>query len=250
MTDTDIILGGIPFYGHAVPNKINFGGKQKVTTQTLIGGQRVVDAMGAEPDDIKWSGRFRGADAIDNAVALDQMRKSGAAVPLTWFGFYFTVVVTSFTAETEKFYEVPYNITCLVVDDPSNALEAVLSSLDSLVGGDLTSATNAGVALGAAASAALTNLGTAVTNAGPLTGATTATLQTLSTAASTASTALTGAATAADPALDTSEPDGADPSVAAAWLSNTAAAMVTQASTVQTAAYVTRIGVNLALNQG
>lgn len=140
MADTLVILGGIVFTDHAIPNKINFGGKQRKKTNTLMGGQRVVDAMGPEANDIKWEGRFRGAAALDIAQTIDGMRIAGAQVEFSVFGLFYTVLIEEFTFTPEKYFEVPYTITLHVVDDPSQGIAGLISSLDSLVGGDLTSA--------------------------------------------------------------------------------------------------------------
>jgi hypothetical protein len=55
-----VTIGGISLSEWEIPERINFGGKQQVTVHKLIGGNRVIDAMGPDPDDVRWSGRFRG----------------------------------------------------------------------------------------------------------------------------------------------------------------------------------------------
>lgn len=140
MTDGAVVLGGFVFQDHEIPNKISFGGKQQYKAHDTVGNQRVVDAMGPTPNDIAWSGRFRGAGAIQRAQTLDQMRMSGAEQQLMWLGVFYTVLVVEFEAETEKFYEVPYKIKCCVTGDPMQGVGGIFASLDSLVGSDLASA--------------------------------------------------------------------------------------------------------------
>jgi hypothetical protein len=140
MADPGVILGGFAFADWEVPSRMPFGGEQAHEVHKLIGGTRQVDAMGSDPSDISWSGRFRGPDAIFRAQTLDAMRIAGAAVDLFWLGIDYTVLITKFVAETEKAYEVPYSITCVVTDEPGGAAAAVVSTVDALVSADLSSA--------------------------------------------------------------------------------------------------------------
>lgn len=141
MTDGSITLGGYTFQDFEIPEEVSFGGKQQLKIQEMVGGQRYVDAMGPCPGDITWKGRFRGAGAIGNAQMINAMRISGAAVPLMWLGIFYLVVIEDFQPRTEKYYEVPYTIKLVVVDDPiQDAVGGLTSSLDSLVGGDLGAA--------------------------------------------------------------------------------------------------------------
>ena len=141
MTDGVVVLGGYVFQDFEIPEEINWGGKQQLKIHDMVGGSRTVDAMGPSPIDISWKGRFRGSNAISNARMIDAMRASGAQVELQWLGLIYMVVIESFEPRTEKYYEVPYTIKCVVVDDPFADLAGGLtSSLDSMVNGDLSSA--------------------------------------------------------------------------------------------------------------
>lgn len=140
MADGVVILGGFVFQDFEVPDALCFGGKHIHKTQIMVGGQRVVDAMGPDADEIHWKGRFRGAAAIGRASAIKAMMDAGAAVILTWLGISRTVLITHFEPITEKFYEVTYTIVCTVVDDPSTQLGGFLGTLDSVIGGDMAAA--------------------------------------------------------------------------------------------------------------
>jgi hypothetical protein len=119
MTDLVVKLDDFIFAGFEVPESMPFGGGQSTSVKKLIGGKRVIDAMGADEDPIEWSGRFRGKDAVTRARALDTKRKAGKALRLTWGDFAYTVVITHFRGVEERFYEVPYSISCEVVTDSS-----------------------------------------------------------------------------------------------------------------------------------
>jgi hypothetical protein len=148
MADTRLLLGPIAFQGFEIPERINFGGKQTHHIHKLIGGQRVIDAMGQDPDEIQWKGRFRGAGALTRARAVDALRASGAEVTLSWGGLFFFVIVSHFSAEYERFYEIPYEIECCVSLDPLNAiLGTAVSTVTSLINGDVTSMLSIGALL-------------------------------------------------------------------------------------------------------
>lgn len=136
-----VVIGGISLQSWEIPEHINFGGRQQVALHKLIGGQRVVDAMGPDAADVRWSGRFRGSNAMLRAQALDAMRAAGAEVELYYLSTFLLVVITEFRAEPERFYEIPYTITCTVVSDPINdVLASAVQSLDVAVSDALTAA--------------------------------------------------------------------------------------------------------------
>lgn len=108
-------LGSVKFEGLAMPQRIVIGGSQRLAVHELVGGARVVDALGRQDAALAWSGRFQGADAVDQANALDALRVAGTVVDLTWHRYKYSVIVEQFTADFEQWYEVPYRISCLVV---------------------------------------------------------------------------------------------------------------------------------------
>ncbi len=114
---TILRLGQVTFANNEIPERINFGGDQSLSVKQLVGGQRIVDAMGRVDDDISWSGLFFGSTATFRARFLDTMRTQGAKIPLTWSQFSFLVVIKSFKPSFERTYQIPYSITCTVVQD-------------------------------------------------------------------------------------------------------------------------------------
>lgn len=139
-----LALGPIAFTSLEVPARISFGGRQQLHVHTLIGGQRVIDAMGADDSLISWSGVFSGADAVPRVRTLDALRIAGIEVPLAWGAFLYTVVVSSFTARFERENWIPYDINCVVsFDEAVVAVQAAMSVLGS-VGLDIRSATALG----------------------------------------------------------------------------------------------------------
>ncbi len=139
--DTVLTLGDFAFARLEIPEKIAFGGAQKLVTHELVGGVRVVDAMGREDVPLEWSGMFTGANALARARYLDGLRIAGKPLTLTWDEFLYTVVIRSFTADFERFYQIPYRISCLVVADGTSPQTSIASAgIDSLLADDLAAA--------------------------------------------------------------------------------------------------------------
>lgn len=241
MADTLVILGSVVFQDFAIPEKINFGGKQQNTIHRMIGGARVVDAMGPDPTEITWSGKFRGANALAFAEACDAMRIAGLPVSLTWLGLFYTVLVSEFKAETEKFYEVPYTVTCVVVTDPAQAIAATGGGLTALVGGDVAAALAAAPTAALSAVTALSALTSAVPS---FVGAPASTVTPILASVTAAQAALTATAAASDAVLSAgigSANVAQQPAVLAALI----AACANESAAQGAYALVTRVGVNL-----
>jgi hypothetical protein len=146
MSDLKVTLDGFVFQGFEVPETMPFGGGQALSIKKLIGGKRVIDAMGADERAIEWSGRFRGPNAVSRARALDDKRKAGKAVQLTWGDFSYTVVIAAFHPVEERAYEVPYSITCEVVSESAGA--AAGPGIDQMIQGDNLTAQALGLTVG------------------------------------------------------------------------------------------------------
>lgn len=250
MADTLVILGGVVFTDFAVPDKINFGGKQTLAIHKAIGGQRTINPTGADPDPITWSGKFRGPGALGSAQAVDAMRIAGLPVSLSWLGLSYSVIVSQFKGETEKYYEVPYTVTCEVVTDPNQLAGGAPASLTSLVGADLSSIMAIPLASALPSVAALNAL------VGPtvsLDGAVSTVIGPVISAASTVQTAIASAISSDDAIVTLGAASGCAGVVAgfgtainsATNLQASIAAMASQSTMQNAYALVTRIGTNL-----
>ncbi len=157
MSNVVLSLGGVTFRDMEVPEKISFGGKQRLTVQKLIGGGQVVQALGLDDGLISFSGIFSGADAVTRAQMLDTARALGASLPLVWDGFFYRVVIGQFSAEYKKPNLIPFTISCVVVEDPLAALAQNVAPVANLVEGDLFAA----MAMSGLAGVSLTGLSAA-----------------------------------------------------------------------------------------
>ncbi len=142
-------LGDVTFSGFEIPDRIPFGGEQMLSLHQLVGGARVIDAMGRSDAPLEWAGRFRGSNAVQRARLLDAMRIGGKAQTLTWGGFSYTVIVQRFTGVFEQAFEVPYTISCLVVSDDAQPVDPGQGpSVDDMMSSDAASAVDMGSDVG------------------------------------------------------------------------------------------------------
>lgn len=120
MAGAPVRLGEVTFEGFEIPERLAFGGTQRLAVHELPGGARVVQALGGEPAPQEWDGIFMGPEALGRARSVDAMRRAGRPVSLTWHDFSVQVVVASFVAQFERVNHIPYAIACTVVRDDSD----------------------------------------------------------------------------------------------------------------------------------
>ena len=137
-----LTLGGVPLKDMEIPEEISFGGKQRISVQNLIGGGRVVTALGIDDGNIKFSGVFSGRDAVSRVQVLDAARASGAQLPLCWDEFFYIVVIQEFSVEYRKTNLIPFSITCTVIADPISKIVIDTISSTNAVLNDLESASS------------------------------------------------------------------------------------------------------------
>jgi hypothetical protein len=115
MVDTVIQLGNFKFKDLEVPESINCGGAQSIAVHKLVGGQRIINALGPDDDDLIWGGLMTGPDALQRATQLDQMRIAGKTLDLSFFSLKYQVLIAKFAFRTERYYQVRYEITVKIV---------------------------------------------------------------------------------------------------------------------------------------
>jgi hypothetical protein len=129
LADVALVLGPVQFAGTEIPERIGFGGQQRIAVHDLPGGQRIIDALGPLPTDIAWTGIFSGPDATLRARMLDTLRAQGTALTLTWDVFFYSVIIRTFEASYRNTAWVPYRIEVAVVQDNAQVLTADIVDL-------------------------------------------------------------------------------------------------------------------------
>lgn len=161
MSDIVLVLGPVAFADFEIPERIRFGGMQRLAVHQLPGGGRVIDALGRDDCEICWSGAFTGEDATARARLVDALRVQGGPLPLTWDVFFYSVAIAEFTADYCKNWWIPYRITCTVLRDEAEAIIAAAAGLATDVVSDIGIAAGLAGGVGVDLSGAQTALTTA-----------------------------------------------------------------------------------------
>lgn len=142
MTDFTLSLGDVDFTDFEVPDSIRAGGGQALDIKKYGGGLRTIDSFGADDDPITWSGVFLDGTAEQRCQQIDAMRKAGAAVALSFGSFSYQVVISKFTFDYQKFYQIAYSIELQVVADNTQPVTDNGDDTESDMQGDLDDASN------------------------------------------------------------------------------------------------------------
>jgi len=181
--DTILTLGDFAFSRFEIPEKITFGGTQHLAKHEMVGGVRVIDAMGRSDMPLSWSGLFQGESALSRARYLDTLRVNGAALQLAWSELRYLVVISDFQADFHRFYQIPYRITCEVVQDLTIPMNVIANpGIDELIDSDMTTANGLGTDIGdSTLSSTLATLDSAIKGVSSFAKATTATISSVMT---------------------------------------------------------------------
>jgi len=179
--DTILQLGDFEFSGKEIPEFIPFGGEQRLVVHKLVGGKRNVQAMGADPMPISWSGLFFGATARDRARYVNTLKDTGKELDLIWDEFFYRVIIREFRADFERYYQLPYQITLEVVEDKNGAfLYKAPPSVDDLVAQDAASVSDMADIIGdGPLSSLVTSLNTAISTVSDIAKAATSTINSI-----------------------------------------------------------------------
>jgi hypothetical protein len=165
-----VFLGSVQLQGFEVPETAPWGGEQALTLHKLIGGARVIDAMGVDDRAITLKGTFLSPDADSRALQVDVMRKAGQPVMFGYANHVYQVVIKSFAPDFERPDRVKYQLTLEILQDVTQPLAAGAVSIDDQFGfalADIGTALaglsgSAAPASFATASASLSSVNTAV----------------------------------------------------------------------------------------
>jgi len=137
-----LVLGGIVFDDWSTPDRMPFGGAHAMAVHKLPGGSRVVDTLGPDEADIRFTGLMYDNNAIGVAETLDALRLNGTQVPLIFAGRFYLVIVARTKVDIRRFPQlIAYDVSCLVVqNNMAGNLGAIVSTVTSLVSSDLASA--------------------------------------------------------------------------------------------------------------
>lgn len=136
---TRLIVGNVEFTGLEVPESVSIGAKQQLVVHKLVGGKRVVDVLGLDYKNIRWSGWMTGATAGDRVTEIETLRDAGLPLNFNMDGYHFSVMIEDFEARFEHVYRRYYSIDLLVVSrlDAPITGNALAGTLDALINSDV-----------------------------------------------------------------------------------------------------------------
>ena len=138
---TSLSLGDVLFADLEVPEHLPFGGEQRLVVQELVGGTRIIDAMGRSDMPLEWSGWFMGEKALSRARDLEAKRIAGTPLVLSWSEFSYDVLIQRFEADFQREWMLPYRIVCVVIGNHAQPQTSVGGlSIDGVISGDLSTA--------------------------------------------------------------------------------------------------------------
>jgi hypothetical protein len=141
MADVVLKLGDFTFERNEIPEEIAFGGEQALVVHRLVGGTKVVQAMGDFTGPVSWSGWLEGPDAMARARQLTAMREAGIPLILTWSELSYAVMIRTFEPVFRRFYKIPYRITYEVIEDLTLSTAGTGdASIDDLINADILDA--------------------------------------------------------------------------------------------------------------
>jgi len=144
MSDITLVLGDFVFQDFEVPERIPFSTEQRLAIKKMVGGVRDIQALGTDPPPIVWTGTFMptadGQSALDRARIVQQMVNDALPVALSWDELYLLVMIRLFDPDY-RFYQIPYRITCEVLQDLTAPIYADAGfDADDAIDGDLDAA--------------------------------------------------------------------------------------------------------------
>lgn len=126
MTDTKVLLDDFEFTHAEIPEYIPLAINQQISVKKFIGGYRSIDVMGKDDQDISWSGILSGSNALPRAEYLRYLTSLGNPLLLSFFDMQFSVLISKFSLQIERYYRIPYEISFVIIEDLSNPVATAL----------------------------------------------------------------------------------------------------------------------------
>lgn len=123
-----LTLGGVVFLNDEHPADLPVILSDRLATHELPGGYKVVQEMGAQPEQIVFSGTLWDQQAAAKKQTIRSLQKKGQPVTLTWNDESYLVYIAKFEATILYASRIAYEITCEVVADLCGAFTGSVSA--------------------------------------------------------------------------------------------------------------------------
>lgn len=137
-----IMIGNFEIQGFAAPERIPYGGTQRLGVHQLPGGIRVIDSMGSDDHDLSIKGQLINGLGVDSAVEaarqLDYLRKQGAPINVSWDVYAYICVIETFSPVYEYQSRIVFDMILKVVIDLTAPVQTQSQNqIDSLISADM-----------------------------------------------------------------------------------------------------------------
>jgi hypothetical protein len=133
-------LGDFTFSEYEIPERITMVTAIRTVVRKMVGGARNVNMMGYDPAPLEWSGMLLGSNALDRARTLKQMALAQKMLTLTFSEYSYAVVISEFVEDFQREYEIYYRLRLEIVADNAAQGPKQGVGIDSLIGGDISTA--------------------------------------------------------------------------------------------------------------
>ena len=114
---TPLSIGSVTFANIEHPEELPISFKQTTVKHELIGGGKVIQTFGTQPQDISWTGNLFDSSVADRVRELSRLLADGRSVSLSYNEYRFDVIVTDFKATFYHEYWAKYEMTTEVIRD-------------------------------------------------------------------------------------------------------------------------------------
>jgi hypothetical protein len=131
-----LTIGGVAFLSEEHPSELEFPLAQVLAVHVNVGGSRVLQELGPNPEDVTWTGLLFAGNVSDRLAALKAMQVAAQPVTLSYLDQSYSVLIRKFTPKYLHRYRAQYSITVSVVADLSGQYSNTPpSSIDNQVNG-------------------------------------------------------------------------------------------------------------------
>lgn len=134
LQDSAFSIGTVDFSLEEAPDELSIPISQNLAVKDLIGGKRIIQALGTVWKPLKWEGYFFGANAQYRARVLSRMMAEASVQRLTYLSYALDVVIEDFVAVYQHQNQCKYEITVQVLADASGVVsQASTTSVDAQI---------------------------------------------------------------------------------------------------------------------
>lgn len=139
--DDPLTIGNCVFADVEAPSELALGIAPIVVKKVAIGGRVRTQTLGSHPKDVAWDGEFF-ENANSQIAILEALAASQQVTTLSWRSKRYRVIVSDFFVTWYQAFHALYHIAVSVQSDLSSTAKSPVTSVDSGVASNLSSASS------------------------------------------------------------------------------------------------------------